>query len=392
MLFTDGCLYRINYNELEYDDNRCEITESELIKINYFPGTKVIHFKIIDDQTRILFYTQTNEITKKTKNKFSPFFDQCWIYDLSDRIATKIPFAANGNARFDTVSMSFDTNESIAVYFPKTKSKTKFELRLFSFEEYSNDPKSHEMIKNGIYNSKVLCFEEASDVSKILGNITTVNYLYKQKNANQDLLVLSEIDGSIHLYELVEDSKGKDQKVAKLRDSYNKIFEESNQSNELIRKDYPAQIIKSHDHKFLFVRTALSKIIILKIDEDLKLVELDVSKEVNPIAHIYLSGNGRYLMLGGMFLSSIIRLDLESLRSEGFIQRSVYDLNKEFSQFDGIEENENDMHLNLLLLKFGNYEKYTKFMLQKKKRRNYNDQDMRNLEIKKKKKIIGVKM
>lgn len=392
MLFTDGCLYRINYNELEYDDNRCEITESELIKINYFPGTKVIHFKIIDDQTRILFYTQTNEITKKTKNKFSPFFDQCWIYDLSDRIATKIPFAANGNARFDTVSMSFDTNESIAVYFPKTKSKTKFELRLFSFEEYSNDPKSHEMIKNGIYNSKVLCFEEASDVSKILGNITTVNYLYKQKNANQDLLVLSEIDGSIHLYELVEDSKGKDQKVAKLRDSYNKIFEESNQSNELIRKDYPAQIIKSHDHKFLFVRTALSKIIILKIDEDLKLVELDVSKEVNPIAHIYLSGNGRYLMLGGMFLSSIIRLDLESLRSEGFIQRSVYDLNKEFSQFDGIEENKNDMHLNLLLLKFGNYEKYTKFMLQKKKRRNYNDQDMWNLEIKKKKKIIGVKM
>ena len=385
-LCSDGSLYRIPFNELTYVDQTCNIDRVDLqrYKIDLFSGTRMVHFKILDDQSKVLCFSQTAQITKR-KNNATFFYDQCWILDLTFRLIDKVIINANGNIFFDTVGTDFNGEKCVSVFFPLEKVGLGYEVRMQYFEENKTRNKPHELFRYGVYKYNKASIESNDPLST---NITSVCFFYKQSQISRDFVIISEYNGKIHLLEL-SFSKHFSSGLHHL-DTYSRLASIDDKKDLLFQKDFCVQVIKSIDHKYAIIRTQLSKLIILEINQKHgSLKEVKFIKPKFHLRHMSLSGSGRFLLIGGMFLESIIRLDLADVDKQSFGTQGVFELNKRFSIFGRKDdENKHDIQDSLWLLHFGSHKVMNKFLLTKNKINQGRMDDLWKRQIKEQKDIL----
>lgn len=388
LVLTDrGDLFSLNPDELEFSENVCKVDRG-LLKNNLISISqkiKIVNFRVLDSQERLLLYTQSEKMQKVLKFKQSSFFDKCYVVDLSERIPFQLALNAKGNSIFETTTGDFQADLVLSLDFPKKREDTinqlGFKIKISSFNAEKSGKMDHKFTIKGHYAAKEVQVENAQVLSS---NITSMCLLYQLKSTPADLVLISEFNGTVHLFELQErEEKNKKNHYLVPRDQYLFLTKQISEKSEMILKnDYVEQTIKSFDQKHVILRTALSKVLVLGVDHsNQKLFEKMVIKDKFPFRHISLSSNGRFLLMGGIFLESIIKLDLSAIDEKSFCKDKIgfYELNKQFSEFKDIDE-EGETLDNLKILKFGNFKDYSKFMeyVNKKKRRN--DRAIRELE------------
>jgi hypothetical protein len=373
VLASDKNIYKIELEELNFENRNVIFFKSddlEELKINLQKKFKIANFDLLDCQNRLVLYIQD---TEKQNIWQSPYYVECKLFDLSERIYHPLLLKANGNSIYETTASNFDGSLIFSVNFEKSNdpesNEMEFKLIANYFKE-DNFEKKHKFEINGSFKCPEVKFKDDFEFES---NITSMCYLYKKSDFENDLLVVAEHNGLISLFE-VEIKEKKKKKEISLRNisEYNSLnipFSE-NDDDMILNFDYADQIIKSFDHKYIIIRTALSKIIILEIDAEKNFIEKIIIEKKFPFCDMSLSLNGRYLTTGGIFLESIIKFDLSGFDKESFKIdfNACFELNKENSEFGEVEETE-DIFDDFKKLKFGKgYEKWLKYLVKKKNR------------------------
>ena len=199
--------------------------------------------------------------------------------------------------------------------------------------------------------------------------IASILFVYKNKHQkNNEVVILGELNGNLHLFELKLDNN---KYCLIYKDSYKaltkKLFNEGEEHDAIWENDFAIQMIKSHDHKFVFIRTLMSKIIILKINyNSMKFEIIKVFEEIYNFKEMRLTPDGKNLIVGGDLVSSYMSIDLSDIDKESFGEGNEDYLKvlDHFSQFENKNEiiDQNDLKKHLIIYFYGSKDNYDELL------------------------------
>jgi hypothetical protein len=360
------------------------LTQSKLRakKIQIYNDDRIVNFKILDDQTRIMIYAQTKDMQRQIGDTFTMFYDNAWILYLTKMVRGKNMINVNGNANFDTLGVDFRANHAVGLYYSDEQDHNDFQFRFFKFHE-KKDQDNEFFIDGRFKESNQIHreeFEDKDNLEDLETNVSTLCMLYKLGNNQCNLLVMTDTKSNVFLYEL-NGNKTAELSQLEHKDTVEIAEDDNLEEGRAFPKDYVVRTLKCPKNNYVIMLTKYSEIYIYKIDySEKKFEEPTIISPLYAINDIYLSGNGRFLLMGGVLFDSVVSLDLDGLDSDNFNSSSsggLISLNQKFAPYPDAGENQKDLTKKLIFMNFLDYDNYTGFL---EESNGYNKSEQINYE------------
>lgn len=301
ILFSNGRIVNINPRLLPSLDRK-RIKKKDISLIFNLQKMFVVKFKLLPCQDRLLLYVFDQ---KQPGHSLNFDYNKVFMVDPESLVAGKISALAVGNLEDDNVTSDFQGTLLFSV--KKKKSKWQVEVNVVEIkkvkEEWSLLSKSQ--------NKKNLELSGICDSEAIPGSIC---YMGKHR-----ALIVGHRDGKIYVFDVSFLANKENNKDIVLKSQF---CTEHLQQKKDFAKDFAEEMLTSWDQRFLICRCKSSRIFIFKYEK----FALEMAHEVkifDPIQHISLSTNGRFLATCGIFFGSVMRVDLSQVDEKSFGQNCV---------------------------------------------------------------------
>ena len=351
-------LNKENYKKMDKD----KFTDLIVREENNF----IIDFKFVDSNNAIIIFVRKIPNQNIKNSAFYSQYTSCYYHDITLNNIEKKMFNANGHIDYQMISSDFSGNRIISIKYHKKKNENDLGLNLYINIKYDGKK---------TFTVKPISFDN------IKSHISSICFMYKHELNKVETVIIGEINGNIHLFELKLKKKNEKYSLKHL-DTYNELtaplFKDIKEDDELIyNNDFAIQIIKSKDHKYGIIRTNESKILIMKI-ENKKMKAVKIFKEMYNFNDMRLTLNGRTLITGGQMPSSFMRIDLSEIDEESFGGNLYLKLMNDCYKYENPDFENNDLQKNLKIWTYKNEKKYNHLLV-----RNANENKVNKGKVKK---------